>query len=223
MATTAGRRSGTRQRILETCRELFNRRGTADITTAEIAAAVGINEGNLYYHFKRKEQILETLFAAFAAELREVAAADLVEGEAETRAARYFRGWFGLMWEWRFFYRDAMVVRRLAPGLQAELERLADEGQADLRRALRSMAANGLIVADDDELERMMVNAWIVATYWIDYLRMRHGVGDITRRHLDWGAWQLMGIFDPYLTAEGRRLLAAAGGVRPGPVPEVQA
>src|SRR5882672_10032378 len=40
----------TRVRILSACRQLFNERGLSNVTTADIANAVGINEGNLYYH-----------------------------------------------------------------------------------------------------------------------------------------------------------------------------
>ena len=74
-AEGAPKRTGTRARVLTTCRDLFNERGPAAVTTAEIAAAVGINEGNLYYHFQRKEQILEALFSDFEHRLEAVATA----------------------------------------------------------------------------------------------------------------------------------------------------
>src|SRR5215468_6049840 len=62
----------TRVRILSACRQLFNERGPANVTTADIANAVGINEGNLYYHFQRKEHLVENLFDEFEANLRQV-------------------------------------------------------------------------------------------------------------------------------------------------------
>ena len=43
------------------------------MTTAEIAQAVGISEGNLHYHFRRKQQILVALFDEFEAALDQVA------------------------------------------------------------------------------------------------------------------------------------------------------
>src|SRR5271154_2281816 len=48
----------TKGRVLRACLQLFNERGVGNVTTAEIAATVGINQGNLYYYFKRKEQIV---------------------------------------------------------------------------------------------------------------------------------------------------------------------
>ena len=55
----------TKGRVLLACLQLFNERGVSNVTTAEIAATVGINQGNLYYYFKRKEQIVVALFDEF--------------------------------------------------------------------------------------------------------------------------------------------------------------
>ena len=58
-----GRGAGTRDRILAQSLALFNDRGLGRVTTAEIAAACGIREGNLQYHFPRKSGLVEALFA----------------------------------------------------------------------------------------------------------------------------------------------------------------
>ena len=53
--------SPTRQRILDASRQLFNSRGYAKTTLAEIAAEVGIAEGNLWYHFRTKRDLVIAL------------------------------------------------------------------------------------------------------------------------------------------------------------------
>ena len=52
----------TRERILDVALALFNDAGTAPISTNHIAAAAEISPGNLYYHFRNKEQIVQSLF-----------------------------------------------------------------------------------------------------------------------------------------------------------------
>lgn len=200
--------SPTRMRILAICRDLFNERGPGEVTTAQIAAAVGINEGNLYYHFKRKEQILEALFEQYEAALREVAAGNGGFADDPSRHGDYLRGWFNLMWEWRFFYRDIGLIARHAPSLRTKVQNMSDYGQSQVRQMLEHQAEAGLIEADPEQMDRLIVNAWIIATYWIDYLRLRHGINEVTREHVRWGAEQVASLFMPYLTPAGRTILA---------------
>lgn len=185
------KRRNTRDRILTTCRNLFNARGPAAVTTAEIAAAVGINEGNLYYYFKKKADILSALFEQFAEELTAVAVHD-----------EDLRGWFQLMWEWRFFYRDSAAIYAMVPTLQPRVQAVSDTVQEYGRTKLRAMVAEGRLKATETDIERLLVNAWIVSTYWIEYLQSRHGVTRLTKKHLAWGYQQMEALFHPYLVTE---------------------
>ena len=195
-------RPSTRDRILEVCRRLFNERGPAEVTTAEIAQAVGISEGNLHYHFRRKEQILVALFDQFLAANERAGTPDPSVARSPQPHRAYLAGWFNMMWEWRLFY--AAGVYRMAPPLHARLMQLTETGQAQVRRVLSDLVADGVLRASPDELDRLVVNAWIVASYWIDYLRSRQGVETITRDHLRWGYAQVEALFTPYALAAQR-------------------
>jgi AcrR family transcriptional regulator len=52
----------TRDKILAIALELFNRYGVPNITLRRIAAEMGISQGNLNYHFKKREDIIEALY-----------------------------------------------------------------------------------------------------------------------------------------------------------------
>lgn len=47
----------TRARIIWAAAELFSQRGYADVSTGDIAAAVGVTKATLYYHFRGKDAI----------------------------------------------------------------------------------------------------------------------------------------------------------------------
>jgi TetR/AcrR family transcriptional regulator, transcriptional repressor for nem operon len=47
----------TRQRILESARRLFNRKGFAEVSIAEIMANAGLTHGGFYRHFRRKDEV----------------------------------------------------------------------------------------------------------------------------------------------------------------------
>lgn len=53
----------TRQKILDSARELFNVHGYNGISLQDIADTVGISKGNLTYHFSKKEEIMEELLS----------------------------------------------------------------------------------------------------------------------------------------------------------------
>ena len=123
------------------------------------------------------------------------------DGEIERRPDPqrvYLAGWFNLMWEWRFLY--AANVYRLAPTLQPRLKHITDMGQGHVRRVLQQLVQRGKLAAGEADIEKLVVNAWIVSSYWIDYLRSRQGVELVTRDHLRWGFAQVEALFTPYAT-----------------------
>ncbi|OZB39928.1 MAG: hypothetical protein B7X48_06680 [Acidiphilium sp. 34-60-192] len=94
-------------------------------------------------------------------------------------------------------------VHRVAPMLPQRIAHIYQAGQARLRLVLDDMAAAGLLVASSDERASLMVNAWIIASYWIDYLTISRTGKAISRADLAEGIHQINQLFAPYL-ATGR-------------------
>lgn len=59
----------TRDLILDVALVLLNERGESVVTSVDLAAEMNISPGNLYYHFKGKEEVVEELYAQFHARL----------------------------------------------------------------------------------------------------------------------------------------------------------
>ena len=59
----------TRDLILDISRKLFNEHGTYNVSVRQIALELGISQGNLNYHFKKKEDIIRELYMQSVATL----------------------------------------------------------------------------------------------------------------------------------------------------------
>src|SRR5438067_7598567 len=93
----------TRERILETALALFNQLGEPHVTTADIADEINISPGNLYYHFRNKDDIIGELYVAF-----DRSVAPLLAGPSERAAdvedlCLFLHLLFERMWQYRFF------------------------------------------------------------------------------------------------------------------------
>ncbi len=110
----------TREKILDTALRLFNREGTADVSTNHIAEACGISPGNLYYHFRNKQEIISELFQ------RLYAIWDKGLPMPQNRTPRLddlrtvVEANYQVIWQYRFAYRELVALLRqdseTAPG-----------------------------------------------------------------------------------------------------------
>jgi len=109
----------TRQRILDTARELFNEAGLARVGVREIARALEMSPGNLAYHFATKDELV----AALVKELHARVNADVGAGmAAEPSLAGFYRAVLTAMRDllaYRFVLLSYAEAVRASPELQA--------------------------------------------------------------------------------------------------------
>lgn len=60
------------------------------------------------------------------------------------------------------------------------------------------MVEKGRLAASDEEIERLVANAWIISSYWLDYLDSRQDIDKVTPERLDRGFTQVPGLFLTY-------------------------
>jgi len=200
----------TRQRILDAALVLFNERGPDHVTTAEIARAVEINEGNLYYHFRTKEALFLALFARFEADA--LAIVGKIDGADEAAAATYagfLRLWFSLVWDYRFLFRDLVGLISSAPALVEPVRTISAAMRLAVGDIISRMEKAGLAVIPEEERPAVLTNLWIVSTYWAAYLNLQEGVTEFGPQQLDWGLKQVSSLFRPYLSPEAKAELEA--------------
>lgn len=154
----------TRDRILAASRVLFNERGVSSMSALDIATAMGISPGHLYYHFKGKLEIAAALIAEHEQEVGLVLAAAL--GDCRARNATIETFWTHLhilveeSFDARFFHREAGVLCAAHTDIRTCARRIALAERAALASMLAAMARRGTIRAQPeivDGLSRILV------------------------------------------------------------------
>jgi AcrR family transcriptional regulator len=197
----------TRERILETSLLLFNRSGAPHITTADIADEMGISPGNLYYHCRNKDEIIDELVGAFEQRLDGLLAAP------QGRAADVEDLWlllhllFEAMWDYRFLYRDLDEILSRNRKLASRFALIMRRGTQTVIALCESMAATGAMRASEREIEAVAENVALVATYWISYQKLAAGEDDTRAISLERAAFQVLSLIAPYLRGSARVLL----------------
>ncbi|MDW8479519.1 MAG: TetR/AcrR family transcriptional regulator [Xanthomonadales bacterium] len=193
----SGRR--TRERILETSLVLFNERGEPGVTTNHIAAELDISPGNLYYHFRSKDDILEQLF------LRHEAALDEVLAVAGDTLPELEDLWFRLhtlferMWAFRFLYRNLVELLGRNRRIRLRFARLLGRARESLGRVLSGLALRGALDAPPEQIRATVENVLLVTVFWIGFDAVRHGHEASRGADLAAGVYQVMMLIAPLL------------------------
>ena len=189
----------TRERILETSLALFNERGEPNVTTNHIADELGISPGNLYYHYRNKDDIVEQLFARYEARMDQ---ALLVP---EGRLPNLEDVWmqlhlvFECMWTFRFLYRDLVDIVSRNRKLKQHFSRILTRAGTSATQVLKGLAQAEILRATADEIRATAENVLLVTTFWLSYNTVRGARSDASQEDLTHGIYQVMLLIAPFL------------------------
>lgn len=202
-------RISTRQRILDASRRLFNEKGYANATLADIAADVGIAEGNLWYHFRTKRDLVRALEGELRGAARERRAAypsgrPVADDYVECVLASIRQSW-----AYRFLLRDYLQFSGRRDALKLDPDMAADFDM--LSEALRRMKKDGMFRRDlDVDLDALTRAVWLVTRYWSDHVQEHDGLDDVAWKDQERGVELHFAILLPHVTAAARRALESA-------------
>ena len=200
----------TRERILALSLRMFNEVGEPNVTTSAIADEMNISPGNLYYHFRNKEDIVNALFEDFEREI------DRVLDVANGRDASVEDAWFLLhllfetIWKHRFLYRDLNDLLSRNRRLESYFKQLLERKTRAARTMCEALAERGELMASPREIEALATNMVVVATYWMsfEYVSNARRFSDSSYQGgaIARGAYQVLSLTGAYLTGPSRQL-----------------
>ena len=187
----------TRQRILDASLTMFNAQGEPNVTTNHIADELEISPGNLYYHFRNKDDIIEQLFGGY--EQRMDAALIAPEGRLPGLEDVWLQLHlvFECIWDYRFLYRDLVDILTRNRRLRLRFARILKRADEQAHQVMRGLVQAGVMRASADEVDAAATNILVIATFWLNYAAAR---GDKDERtSIRDGIVQVMMLIAPFL------------------------
>ncbi len=109
----------TKERILLGALDLFNLDAATEVTTNDLAKDLKMSPGNLYFHYKNKEQIIRELFKRLAQETALIwkPQAKKAKNKEKMEMVDFIDRNLQLYWKYRFFHRELYTLRKVDPEL----------------------------------------------------------------------------------------------------------
>jgi AcrR family transcriptional regulator len=196
----------TRDRIIIAARQMFNELGYGNVTTAALAAKVGIAEGNLWYHFNNKSALLHAITENFNDHIThrlsfrpsQAADADII-GEYLNLLNHYETE----LREYRFLYRDQVDFNDHSNAMLDRLPEFYRATKDQLKQFYVGMIAASILDWADDRIDDLTVNATIIIRFALEYQR-ENG------QPVDAGSGAVRRVFAQHLTLFEHRLVPQA-------------
>jgi AcrR family transcriptional regulator len=189
----------TRARILQTALDLFNERGTAAVSTNHIADALGISPGNLYYHFRNKEEIIREIFELQFAAWNHLY--DFPDDRPPTLddLIGVGRATFRVSWSYRFIYRELIALLRRDDQLQRRWGEVRTRGFTGFREFIAMFVASGVLRQPDDPdaVTRLAELIWLISEFWLASVEVSGAAIDAAM--MERGVALMLQVLEPFL------------------------
>ena len=189
---------------------MFNAQGEPNVTTNHIADELEISPGNLYYHFRNKDDIIEQLFAVYEQRMDTalVAPSGRLPGLEDVWLQLHLV--FECLREYRFLYRDLVDILSRNRKLKLRFARIMARAETSITALLHGLGGSGAMRASDREIRALSENVLLIATFWMSFTSVRGGrPDDGDEAELNRGIHQVMMLLAPFLRDAEREHLGA--------------
>jgi len=188
--------SKTKQNILETALQLFNKRGTKIVSTNHIATACSMSPGNLYYHYKNKEHIITALLEKMIFEWDQQD-----ESEVTISLKEQAERTFSCVWKYRFLHRELASLFHRDKAFSLLCSSTLQRRLKEITAVLENMEKNCLLKPINTQSKDFLTHTLLfMALFWIPYLEIT-GQPD-SESNIKHGSHMMMQLISPYINGD---------------------
>lgn len=192
-------RSKTKDKILRTALALFNNEGENQVSSVDIASVMGISPGNLYYHYKGKDEIIVQLFADFEDEIRQVLCSPIEKLLAVEDNWVFLYIVFEEIFDFRFFYKNQSDIIDRNPVLRQAFARILALKEKTVFSLLSTLEDGEHIIFAEGEKQALSTRIAQHFTFWLQYHDLRYGKAT-PKSLIDAGVFATLVQITPYWT-----------------------
>ena len=165
------RRSGstTRYRILDVALREFNLFGEPNVTTSTLSARLDMSAGNLYYHYRNKDDIVAALLQRFDGESAQLMKFGGTRPDSIIALNDYLKAIFALIWRYRFLYRDLNELLSRHRKVELHFRALIDNQRAAVKTLCAILREEGALTASEVQIDALASNMVLVASFWLSF------------------------------------------------------
>lgn len=177
---------------------MFNKHGIANVRLQHIADECEISVGNLAYHFKNKEAIVEYvydhIFDEFSDILSDYLLLENFQGIDDTISQYYL-----FFQKYKFYFIDMFEIERNYPEIIKKWHHYINRMLMQIKGRIDFDIQRGMLVPQSEEMNELLANnIWMSIIFWLPQ-RILRGL-PIEEKTFKEAVWSQM---TPYLTDRG--------------------
>ncbi len=197
----------TKQKILVESLRLFNDRGISNVALRNIADELGISVGNLQYHFKKREDIIETLYFQLVGKMESIffiGTNDLLESFLNISTEI-----ISILYEYHFFLLDFTTITRRNQKIKKHYSELSKRREDEFLKIVDVFIENGLFRKEmlKNEYANLFKRVEVISNFWFSSILIQ-AEGLSKESVEEYSLIISQGIY-PYLTDEAKNRYAS--------------
>lgn len=197
----------TKDRIIETALRLFNEEGEPNVTTNHIADEMDISPGNLYYHYRSKDDIIWQIFLNYEKKINQVLNLKDVNYTSMEDMWFYLHMVFEVIAEYRFLYRNLIQLMNRIEFLKRHFRHILALKSQTALNIMKNLSELGALKADDQTIASLADQIALTTTFWLNYSIAIYDDDYDEEKKLSHGIFHVMRMVAPFLNDQEKEIL----------------